>query len=74
MVQVCFIMGLKNMVNKRMVDSLGGEMQNATKEMADNMKVLYEHIVQVEKNQLEFEQYLKQIIDNQKQLDEKIKN
>lgn len=74
MVKVWFIMGLKNMVNKRMVDSLGGEMQNATKEMADNMKVLYEHIVQVEKNQLEFEQYLKQIIDNQKQLDEKIKN
>lgn len=60
-------------LNKKMVDSLGGDLSKATKMMSNNMNILFEHIKQVEENQVEFEQYLKKILENQKKLNDNIK-
>lgn len=54
-------MGLRNKINKALSNQMEGTFHEAANKIADNLKILEEHLITVQKNQKEFEQYLKDI-------------
>lgn len=55
-------------------DKIAQAAQGSTEGFINQIKLLEDHMVQVQNNQVEFEQYLKEIRDNQKKIETKLDN
>jgi len=63
-------MGMKNLINNNLKDNV----LSAQKEISKNFKFMEDHLIQIQKNQVEFEKYLKEINKKLEDEDNKTKN
>lgn len=63
-------MGIKTRAEQKAISKVGKEGIEAINKLNDNMKILEQEMVTVADNQLEFEKYLKDILNRLKEKDE----